>query len=243
MTNVLHKIKAYLYENFLTDNPNDFVARVSSERTLHIPDICKAAVSRGGADTTAATMEHNVNLFFKEMGYQMSDGYSVNTGYFYAGALVRGVFDKATEKFNPAKHSVLFQFNQGEMLRQELPTIDVEILGVVENNVFIDQVIDVKTGTINEILTPGRNLKIVGSRLKIAGDNPNNGIFLIHQTSGTSTRVDATDIIVNKPSELIILIPTLAAGNYQLMIQTQYSPSKLLKEPKSSTLDIVLTVV
>lgn len=31
--NVLHKIKALLYENFLTENPNDYIARVSSERT------------------------------------------------------------------------------------------------------------------------------------------------------------------------------------------------------------------
>lgn len=37
--NVLHKIKALLYENFLTENPNDYIARVSSERTLNVKDI------------------------------------------------------------------------------------------------------------------------------------------------------------------------------------------------------------
>lgn len=53
MTDILHKIKANLYPNLLTEDPNDFVARVISERTLNVKDICKVAVSRGGAPTTA----------------------------------------------------------------------------------------------------------------------------------------------------------------------------------------------
>jgi hypothetical protein len=31
---VLHTIKAWLYENLLTDNQNDYAARVSAERAL-----------------------------------------------------------------------------------------------------------------------------------------------------------------------------------------------------------------
>jgi len=30
----LHKIKAYLYDNVLTEGPNDLIARASSERSL-----------------------------------------------------------------------------------------------------------------------------------------------------------------------------------------------------------------
>ena len=63
----LHTIKASLYDNVLTPNPNDFMARVQSERSLNVKDVCRSAVSRGGADISAA-MEHAVNLFLKEMG-------------------------------------------------------------------------------------------------------------------------------------------------------------------------------
>ena len=49
MENVLHKIRVNLYENFLTDDPNDYSAKVISERTLGVKEICKTAVSRGGA--------------------------------------------------------------------------------------------------------------------------------------------------------------------------------------------------
>ena len=45
-------------------------------------------------------------------------------------------------------------------------------------------------------------------------------------------------------SELIIVIPTLAAGEYQVKIITQYSSSNAaLKEPRTVTFDRVLTVV
>jgi hypothetical protein len=36
MDNILHKIKADLYPNLLTEDPNDYVARVKSERTLKL---------------------------------------------------------------------------------------------------------------------------------------------------------------------------------------------------------------
>ena len=241
--NILHKIKAFLYENFLTENPNDYIARVSSERTLNTKDICSVAVTRGGAATTAAAMEHNVNLFLKEMAYQMCDGYAVNTGYFSASPLIKGVFDSKTEKFDPKKHTVLFQFNQGELLRNEIPTIEVEVMGLAEVGSFIGQVTDIKTGTVNEMLTPGRNLKIGGSKLKIAGENPAVGIYFVNQVTNEPIKVDASDIVTNSPSELLIVIPQLESGSYRLEVRTQFAVGSILKEPRTAVLDKILTVV
>jgi hypothetical protein len=243
MANKFHKIRASLYENYLTENPHDYVARVSSESSLSIPDICERAVDRGNADTTTQAMEHNVNLFFKEMGYQMCDGYSVNTGYFTAGALLKGVFFSPKEAFDPKKHAVIFQFNQGAVLMKELPGIEVDILGVAEVGLYIAQVTDVKTGTINEMLTPGRNLIINGDKLKLAGEKPEVGIYFINQATGASIKVDSSEIAINKPSEVVVIIPELAAGSYKLEIKTQYSVGILLKEARTATFDKLLTVV
>ena len=63
---VLHRIKVNLYENLLTENPNDYSAKVISERTLNTREICQTAIKCGGATSTAEMMEHNVNLFLKE---------------------------------------------------------------------------------------------------------------------------------------------------------------------------------
>lgn len=242
---ILHKIKAYLYDNFLTrDNTNDFIARTVSERSLNVKQICEAAVNRGGADVNAAAMEHATELFLKEMAYQMCDGYSINTGYFTAGTQIRGVFDSPTETFNSAKHTILFQFNQGEKLRAEIPSIEINILGVADASAVILQVTDVKSGTVNDILTPGRNLKISGSKIKVTNESITNGIFFVNMATQERTQVEASDIVINNPSELIVIIPALVAGTYNVEVVTQYAGgSTSLKEPRTAAFTKDLTVI
>jgi hypothetical protein len=243
MANILHKIKANLYPNLLTEDPNDYVARVISERTLSVKEICKEAVGRGGAATTAEAMEHNVNLFLKEMGYQLSDGFSINTGYFTANALIRGVFNSPTETFNTDKHAILYQFNQGDLLRKELPTVTVEITGVGDSSISIAEVLDVKTGSVNDVLTPNRNLRIKGYKLKLAGDNPAVGVYFVNQVTSERVKVEASEIVTNNPAELIIVIPELVAGTYTLEVASQYAGGGVnLKDPRTSVLDKILTV-
>ncbi len=188
-------------------------------------------------------MEHCVGLFLKEMGYLLSDGYSVNTGYFTATPLIKGVFNSTTEAFNPSKHSVLFQFNQGVTLRNMLSDISVEIMGVAESGISIAQVTDVKTGLSNDRITPNRNLRIKGSKLKVVGENESIGIYFVHETTGTRTKVDPTDIVTNNPSELVIVTPELVAGGYTLEVASQYGGSTLLKEPRTAVFDKTLSVL
>jgi hypothetical protein len=242
MENVLHRIRVNLYENFLTDNPNDYSAKVISERSLNVKEICKTAVKRGGAATTAEAMEHNVMLFLKEMTYQLMDGYSVNTGYFTANAQVRGVFDNAKETFDLKKHSLLFRFNQGELLRKEIPNVAVQVMGIGDNSILISHVIDSKTGSVNDLITCGGTLKIKGGKLKITGDNPQIGIYFENK-AGMSVKVEENDIIVNNPSELIVVVPTLKKGSYQLVIRNQYSLGAILKEPRTGIFEKILTAV
>ncbi len=240
-----HKIRAYLYDNVLTkDNPNDFIARIISERSLNIKQVCEMAISRGGADISVSALEYATELFLKEMSYQLCDGYSVNTGYFTATTQIRGVFNSPIETFNSKKHSILFQFNQGEKLKVQISNIEVDVLGIADATCFISQIIDVNSSSINDLLTPNRNLKIQGTKIKVIGDNPDNGIFFVNPVTNDRSKVDTIDIAVNNPSEIIIIIPELAAGNYQLEVATQYTGGKIqLKEPRIIKLDKILTVL
>ncbi|WP_462319739.1 DNA-binding domain-containing protein [Marinilabilia sp.] len=243
-TSTLHSIKANLYLNLLTDDPNDYSARVDSEKSLSTRDICNSAVTRGGAATTAESMEYHVDLFFKEMGYQLSNGFSVNTGYFTAGALIKGVFNSPGESFDPNKHSVLFQFNQGALLREEIQNINVEIQGVADTGTVIMEVVDVKSGSVNDVVTPGRNLRIRGTKVKIDGDHPEVGVSFVNTSTGDVVKVDPTDIVENMPSELIIFTPELEAGTYNVKVTTQFSgnSSSLLKDPRTTVFEHQLTV-
>jgi hypothetical protein len=242
--NILHHIKAQLYNNPLTYNPDDFIARVWSERTLNTAQICASAAARGGADVSAASMQHAVGLFFGEMAYQLCDGYSVNTGYFSASANIHGVFNSPNEHFDPQKHSILFEFHQGAQLRKELQEVKVDILGVADSGLLIAQVMDVKTTSVNDLLTPNRDLKIAGYKLKIAGESEDNGVYFVNQSTQARTKVDASDIVLNDPSQLIVVIPELPLGEYRLEVTTQFSANKrqYLNEPRTTVFDKILTV-
>jgi vacuolar-type H+-ATPase subunit F/Vma7 len=226
----------------LTEDKNDFYAKVISERTISTSEICESAVTRGNAPTSVEAMKINVELFFKEMEYQLKDGYSINTGYFSATPLIKGVFNSANDKYDKLRHSIHFLFNQGEILRRELDEIDVEITGTGEAGIAIFEVIDVKTGSVNGRITPNRNLRIKGSKLKLAGDNPDVGVYFINETTEEEIKVEADEIVDNKPSELVIVIPPLEAGMYLVKVTTQFSGNALLKEPRSVTFEKTLTV-
>ena len=240
-----HSMKGWLYDNVLTaDNPNDYFLRIHSETSLGVNDVSLSAAKRGGSDISASAMTHAVELWLAEMAYRLCDGFAVNTGWFTAQPAVKGVFNSPTEKFDPSRHTIAFDFNQGTLLRRELAGVQVQILGVADTSLFIAQVTDVKTGSVNDLLTPNRNLRISGAKLKIAGDHPANGVYFIEQKTQTRTQVDASDIVTNNPSELIIVIPPLAAGTYQVEVVTQYggNTKQLLREPRTAQFDRLLTV-
>lgn len=137
---------------------------------------------------------------------------------------------------------MLFQFNQGDTLRADLSSIEIEIMGVADTMLSVLQVTDVKTGSVNDLLTPNRNLKINGYKVRVTGEHTDNGVYFVNQTSGESTKVDPTDIVTNNPSELIVVIPGLAPGTYKLQLTTQFSAGFFLKEPRTVIFDKVLTV-
>ena len=240
---VLHTIKAWLYENLLTEDQNDFSARVSAERALSVRDICQSAAEHGGADINAAAMEHDVDLFHKEMAYRLCDGFSVNTGWYNASTHIKGVFTSPSEAFDPAKHTVTVEFRQGAELRKDLALVGVNILGKAESGFFIAEVLDLRTRSVNDQLTPGRNAKISGGKLKVEGEDPSCGVYFVNEADGTRVKVDSADIVENQNAHLLIIIPALAAGTYRLEVSTQYSGgNKPLKTPRTTAFDRLLTV-
>ena len=153
-----------------------------------------------------------------------------------------GVFNSPDESFNANKHSIIFQFNQGDLLRKELANVTVDITGVGDSSITVSQVTDVKTASVNDLITPNRNLKIKGYKLKLAGDNDAVGVYFVNQATAERTKVAADEIVTNNPSELLIITPALAAGMYTLEVTSQFGGTTLLKEPRTSSFDKVLTV-
>ncbi|MDR2928300.1 MAG: DUF4469 domain-containing protein, partial [Cytophagaceae bacterium] len=144
--------------------------------------------------------------------------------------------------YDPEKHTLYFRYHQGEQMRQLIPEIEVQMMGLGDVQPSVKDVTDVKTGALNSAITPGKAVKVRGAKIKITGEHPDTGIFFV-SGGGERTRVENDEIITNNPSELVVMVPLLPAGTYRLEVVTQYSGgSLLLKEPRIAVFSKPLTV-
>jgi hypothetical protein len=168
------------------------------------------------------------------------EGGSVNTELFNTAFSIQGVFTAGKEI---DEHSVRLNVHAGSLLRDAVKGMATRRVDNVQSGGLITSVQDVKTGSVNGTLTPDRDLRINGSKLKVMGEDPGVGVFFIALKDNTTTPVAAGDIVTNNPSELMVVIPSLPAGDYHVQVVTQYSGSQtLLKNPRTITFDKPLTV-
>jgi hypothetical protein len=114
--------------------------------------------------------------------------------------------------------------------------------GIADVQGYIDEVVDVSTGAVNETLTPHSIAVIKGARIKVEGPNPAVGIYSIDDAGG-ETRITG-GYGVNDPSRIDFVVPVLAAGEYTIRIMTQYSHGGIpLKEPRIITFGTKLFVL
>ncbi len=242
MAGAFHRIKVRLYPNPLTDDPDDLMARVVYDKNLNMAQVCESAATRGGLDVDPATLLHYVKGFQREVFYLVCNNCKVTTDLYAIGTNVTGKFVTTDESFDPKRHHADIQFSKGVLTREFSQFIEVAIVSGDKPVRCIWHVTDVKTGSVNSLLTPNCDLRIKGQKIKIAGDDETVGVYFVNETSGEGTKVDPSDIVNNKPSELIVTIPALISGSYRLMIITQFTRADRLRKPRSILFDKLLTV-
>lgn len=235
---VLHKIRIKLYPNYLTHVKGKYIARADSEAVLTIEQVCAALKNRGGYSGNYEELVENVRRFFDEAAYQLCDGFAVNTGYYSIHPNIRGTFNSAREIHDKKKNPVGFSFRTGKKLRKLAGLISVEIEGEADTNGIIEKFFDISRLNINETVTANGMFVITGSKIKIAGGNPECGIYF-EPADEPQNRIKVTyPLAVNSPSKITGITPALTAEKiYRPVIVTQYSGSgvKYLKEPREIT--------
>jgi hypothetical protein len=213
-----------------------YIARTDDEASRNVEQICSEMKNRGGFTGNYDDLVGNVKQFFDEAAYQLCDGYSVNTGYYSLHPRVGGTFDAIREGIDEKKHPVTFSFRTRNPLRELAQRIEIFVEGVADVQGYIDEVLDVTTGAVNETLTPGGMVVITGSRIKVVGDKPGIGIALNgSRAGGTPYNQQFSDKYAeNDPSKVIaVLPPTIPEGQFAIKITTQYTQGgTLLKEPR-----------
>jgi hypothetical protein len=229
-----------LEDNELTDKPGDLRAQVINVTSYTQNDIVDR-VMKIGAGLTRSDIASVLEAEKQVIEAIVAEGGAVNTELFNAFPSVSGVFDTPDQAFDHGKHKVKINLHPGVVLRSAVSQVKPKRVAAVVSGTVITSVTDLKTGSINGALTPGRDVKLSGAKLKIAGDHPDVGLYFVPVGGGAEVKVDPSDIVVNNPSELIAVIPPLSTGTYRVKIITQYSHGNLLKVPHTFTLDKDLT--
>ena len=229
----LHRIKVKLYRNFLPGRQGKYYARTANEDSLSIEDICNMMKTRGGFTGDRALLLDNVRCFFREMAYQLCDGYCVNLGYFSVYPNIGGTFDSANEPFDSEKHKITFRYRTNTALRVLIKEIGVLINGVSDSNANISKFSDNEEILPKNHFLPDHMFTIKGKKIKLEGDDPGCGVFFV-PVDDPSKAVKVTRIALNTPTKIVGIAPNTNYAVNRIEVRTQYSGSKHtpLKEPR-----------
>ena len=230
--------KVWLTPNLLTkDVDNDYIAEVStSKQTLRNEDIAQRIVDEG-SEIKYDTLLSIINQHDRIIREAVCDGYSVLTGVGQYSPRVTGSWIGKSANFDPSVNKLTLDMVLSKEMRDALATVGVEVLGVKEGGgAAIGLVTDTLTEATDGTITPGEDILIEGTKIKIAGDEEMCGVYfvLIGAETETIRKVDRR-LTQNDPSRIIARVPAdLESGGYTLRIVTQFSNSAvLLKEPRT----------
>jgi hypothetical protein len=248
---LLHKTRVKLVPNYLRgerETAGKYIALTESERTVAIDEICRNMKERGSFEGNADTATHNVNEFFSECVFLLCDGWELNLKYFSIKPHIAGSWNKADEAHDREKHPIRFTYRSLKPLRDHAAEIAVEVTGIEEQTAYIAEVLDVKSGAINENLTVRHNFIITGNRIQVTGDAATCGLFLILiEDDGSETPVKVEEPFVqNSKNKIVALMPdSIGAGvKVKVRVITDYSGSNTpLKTSRTMDFGTIFTVI
>lgn len=228
-----NKLQGWLAPNTLTEDPNDRILVLNSAGTVDNEQLYKD-MREEDTGLRKETLVHVVTLYERIVARALMNGHNVNTGLFYAVPRFTGLIEDG--QWNAKNNSIYVAFTQNRVLREEIQNTKIEILGEKADAIYISGVQDCSNNTKDGHMTPGRNFRIVGSRIRIEGTDENVGISFRSLANDEVTKVTSDMFGTNNPSELIFIAPVgLADGEYEMILTTQYSGNtqRFLKTTRS----------
>ena len=238
--NLINMIKYYLVENLLNTEGTNYLAKAVETERYDINQIVQQMLKRGSS-MTEADIRAVLHIFFDVVKTAITEGKSINTELFSTKPSITGVFQDMNDIFNVEEHKLHINLRAGKLLMEAIKEAHLEKVATPIGTRSIREVKDLKTGSINDIITPGRVIEIYGDKIKLIGDNIIKGLIL---TKSGGSSYEFTDIISNEPKRIIAQMPdNLKPGNYKLYIETKFSgTTKPLKSYMTIPYDGILRV-
>jgi hypothetical protein len=164
------------------------------------------------------------------------EGFNVVTPGVNYRASVKGGFNGQSDSFSPSRNAVEATLSPGLKLRRAIrERASVQKQEANERRPNLVDYLDVNSGELNNLITPGGMGQVVGYRLKFDPADPAQGLFFNGERD--STRVDLVG--KNSAVELMFLVPaSLIRGNYTLELRTTMGNHTI----RTGTLAATLTV-
>ncbi|UTC68125.1 MULTISPECIES: DNA-binding domain-containing protein [unclassified Treponema] len=232
-------LKYSLRENLLTPAPDDYMAQAQDVRSYTLDEIIDLMMDKG-TTLTRADIAATLQVYGEVCAALIADGSAVNTPLMNTSLSISGTFNGAADSFDKKRHTVHLNLSAGTLLKEAVGKIKCEKVEAADTNPYITEVTDIVSGKVNEVLTAGGVVQLVGSRLKFDPKDTAQGIFFVPET-GEAVR--AAVIAENKPARLMAIIPAdLPAGSWYIEVRTKYAnATKQLKTLKSGRFGKALT--
>ena len=172
-----HILYVDLYDNPLTPKAGDYSGRVASTGSVQNTSIgTRIAAKR--TEYRPETIANILDLSDQEKIEALAAGQTVNSKLGTLVLQVEGSFDGEQAPFDKTKHRLTVSFSMSKQLREALDRLQISTRSA-SSGLIINNVKDAESQELNGLITSGGSLIISGVNIKVAGDDEQNGVFLI----------------------------------------------------------------
>lgn len=229
--------KVRLRKSNYEQTKGQLVPQVIVTRKYTLDDVIGRIMAVGNCAVNREVLEYAASLLTRHIGDCLLEGASVSTPLGQLSPVVTGTWQAADRK-DPevrALNTATVRYSISPELRRLLDDPLLEAVGVgVQNALAIYSLKDVGSQTVNERLTPGRNIVVEGNRLLMNGDSPLRGLYVEEAGTGRAVaQVRPEDMTLCTRQRIVAMLPAqIAPGTYRLRVVSQCSTSpRPLKEP------------
>jgi hypothetical protein len=175
-------------------------------------------MTRTGSTITIAEARANLEEIMDTFKYFLEQGYGITTDFLIINPVMSGIFHDKDDRFDPARHKMMFKVRLGRRFAGVSNAIKVEKIDPPAHAPLPLMLEDVTSTTVNGQLTPGGTAILSGKRLRFRQDDPQQGIFLI-ASGGDKLRIER--IFSHSHARAVFMLPaSLPVDEYTLEVHT-----------------------
>lgn len=212
-------IRYDLRKNSLVDEPNVYRGQIIRGRTVHLNELV-AEIAGMGNTLTEIDVRGVITALDQLICKALAKSENVILPFCSFTSGIKGKFNGRDDEYDDTRHKIHPVIKAGSSLRQlfrkdvTLEKVRTEVLKST-----IDTFIDINSGSVNSLVTPGGMGEFRGYNLKFEQSDTTQGIFFIAEDT---SEYRVTTVGRGKPSNSLFIIPVdLTAGTYRVQVRAR----------------------